>query len=69
MLLYFLPFQKNPIQLCLIFIFIFAIFLQYENTQRVKLKKKGIKIQVKYNSSRWKQHAEDWSIFSSGTFS
>ena len=42
------------------------MFLRHENTQKVK--EKNIKTQVQHNS-RCKKPAEDWSVFSSGTFS
>ena len=54
-----------------IYLFVYStIFLQYDNTQKVKPKKK-IKTQVQYvqYNSPIKEPAEDWCVFSSGTFS
>ena len=54
-----------------IYLFVYStIFLQYDNTQKVK-KKKKIKTQVQYvqYNSPIKEPAEDWCVFSSGTFS
>ena len=53
-----------------IYLFVYStIFLQYDNTQKVK--KKKIKTQVQYvqYNSPIKEPAEDWCVFSSGTFS
>ena len=56
-----------------IYLFVYStIFLQYDNTQKVKKKKKKkIKTQVQYvqYNSPIKEPAEDWCVFSSGTFS
>ena len=55
-----------------IYLFVYStIFLQYDNTQKVKKKKKKIKSQVQYvqYNSPIKEPAEDWCVFSAGTFS
>ena len=54
-----------------IYLFVYStIFLQYDNTQKVK-KKKKIKSQVQYvqYNSAIKEPAEDWCVFWAGTFS